>query len=216
VKISIFTPTLDRPDYIVRAGATVLLQTHEDWEWVVLDVGRIPVGRLLPADPRIRYFREPPAQGPAADFQRALERTTGEVVHPLGDDDMLMRNALEIAATEIAGYQWLVGMTQLYDANGKPWTTRGGSRESFEQTMEGAYMLGGAIYWRRELSERLGGFNPEFTGAADVDLYMRFGRDSKPRIIPDVLYLYVDHPNTDSQRNAQRQARAVRRIISNS
>ena len=175
-------------------------------------VGRIPVKQLLPSDPRIRYVAAPPAQGPARDFQRALDLCTGEVVHPLADDDMLKRDALEIASSEIGEHQWLVGATTLYDPDGQPWATRGGTRESFDQTMAGEFMLGGAVYWRRELTERIGGFDADFDGAADVDLYMRMGRDSVPKIIPDVLYLYRDHPGTDSRVRAQNQARQVRRI----
>lgn len=213
MKISIFTPTLDRPDTLTRAATSVLLQTHEDWEWIVLDVGRIYVGSLLPRDPRIRYYCGSPAQGPAADFQRALELTTGEVVHPLSDDDMLMRDALEIVSSEMDGQQWLVGKTLIYDLDNNPIIERGGTRKSFEDTMAGRYMLGGAVYWRRELSDRLGGFNPDFTGAADVELYMRFGRDNEPKIIPDLLYLYFDHLKTDSRLNAKRQAEQVQRII---
>jgi glycosyltransferase involved in cell wall biosynthesis len=214
MKVSIFTPTMNRPDLLVRAATSVLLQTHTDWEWVVLDVGSIPVGQLLPKDRRIRYVRDPPNLGPALDFQRALELTTGEVVHPFADDDMLMRNALEIASSEIGDHQWLVGMTQLYDLDGHPWTTRGGTRESFVRTMAGEYLLGGAIYWRRELTERVGGFNADFDTAADFDLYVRFGRDSEPKIIPDILYLYMDHEQTNSRLEARKQARAVRRIVS--
>lgn len=213
MKISVFTPTLDRPEFIVRAATSVMLQTHEDWEWLVLDVGAEPIEHLLPSDWRIQYLHAPPAQGPAADFQRALELTTGEVVTPLADDDMIRRDALEIVATEIKGHDWLVAMTQLYDDDGKPWLTRGGTRESYEQTMAGEYMLGGAVYWRRELTERVGGFNPAFSGAADVDLYMRFGRDCEPRIIPDITYLYMDHPNTNSRLQAKNQGRQVRRIV---
>jgi glycosyltransferase involved in cell wall biosynthesis len=211
--ISIFTPTLDRPDMLTRAATSVLLQSHEDWEWIVLDVGRIPVGRLLPPDRRIHYFRIGSALGPAADFQRALELTSGEVVHPLSDDDMLTREALEIVSSEMGEHEWLVGKTLIYDDNGEIAMERGGTAESFRKTMEGKYMLGGGVYWRRTLSDRLGGFNPSFSGAADVELYMRFGRDCEPRIIPDVLYLYFDHPGTDSRLNAQRQGRQVQRIL---
>jgi glycosyltransferase involved in cell wall biosynthesis len=212
--ISIFTPTRDRPAMLTRAAVSVLTQTHEDWEWVVLDVGRVPVGQLLPKDRRIRYVRDPPAQGPAADFQRALELTRGDIVSPLSDDDMLARQALEIAVTELKGAEWLVAKTHLLDEQGNVWAERGGTRESFAQTMAGEYMLGGAIYWRRSLSDRLGGFDPDYSGAADVELYMRFGRAVEPRIISDVLYLYHDHLDTDSRVHAKRQARQVERIVS--
>lgn len=213
MKISVFTPTLDRPDFLKRAAVSVLLQTHQDWEWVVMDVGQEPAQHVLPADNRIRYRYQPPAQGPAPDYQRALDLCTGEVVHPLGDDDLLMRNALEIVASEMNGHDWLVGTTELYDANGRMRRKLGGTQQSFDRTMAGSFVLGGAVYWRRTLSDRLGGFNPDFSGAADVDLYMRFGRDSAPRIIPDVLYRYTDHPGTDSRRNPTNQHNQVRRIL---
>ena len=69
-------------------------------------------------------------------------------------------------------------------------------------------MLGGAIYWRHELTDLLGGFNTNYESAADYDLYTRFAQHSTPRIIPDVLYHYTDHPDTDSHRNNVRQQAA--------
>lgn len=216
MKISVFTPTLNRPQTLLVACTSMLLQSYANWEWVVLDVGDPPAGEGLPLelDSRIRYVHEPPARGPARDFQRALELTSGELVMPLADDDRLMSHALQTIADEIGEHEWLVGTTQLYDERCVMWTTRGGTRESFEQTMAGEYMLGGAVCWRRELSDRLGGFDPAYDGAADFELYTRFGREVEPKIISEVLYCYFDHPRTDSRLNAKRQMRAARRVVS--
>lgn len=198
-----------------RAGRSVLYQTYENWEWIVLDVGtdRIAVN-AVPDDSRVLYFWRPPAEGPARDFQRALQRCTGNIIHPLSDDDELVPEALETVVREIGDAEWLVGTTHLLDVDGVPWASRGGTEESFAQTMCGEYMLGGAVYWRRSLSDRVGGFNPSFDSAADMDLYMRFGKAAQPKIIPDLLYLYHDHDETDSRVNVERQSRQVTRIRS--
>jgi len=75
-------------------------------------------------------------------------------------------------------------------------------------------MLGGAIYWRKSLTDEIGGFNSEFDGAADFDLYTRFLNHSDPKRLKDsVLYLYTDHPATDSRVNQDRQADATQRIV---
>lgn len=204
---------MNRPRMLARAGRSVLAQTYKDWEWIVLDVGteRIAV-ESVPDDPRVMYFWRPPNEGPARDFQRALNRSGGEIVHPLSDDDELVPEALETVAREIGDAEWLVGLTHLLDVDGVPWAGRGGDYESFTQTMNGEYMLGGAVYWRRSLTDRVGGFDPRFDSAADMDLYMRFGRAATPKIIPDLLYLYHDHPETDSRVNGQKQSAQVRRV----
>jgi hypothetical protein len=79
-------------------------------------------------------------------------------------------------------------------------------------TRQGQYMLGGAIFWRKSLTDRLGGFKSEFDGAADFDLYLRFLNDSEPALSKEILYLYEDHAETDTRVNHGRQADATQRI----
>jgi glycosyltransferase involved in cell wall biosynthesis len=192
--------------------ASVLAQTFNDWELVVYDVGKEPVESLIPKDPRIRYVRGE-CRGPAADFQAALELATGNILSPLSDDDRLPRHALGTAVAALGQADWLVGRTVLVTPKGEPIAFRGGCYEHVEETRHGMYMLGGAVYWRKTLTDRLGGFRSEFDGAADFDLYRRFLKHTEPAICPDVLYLYTDHDDTDTRVNAERQQDATRRIM---
>lgn len=164
----------------------------------------------VPSDRRIRYY-EGERKGPAADFHSALELAHGVLIHPLSDDDRLPPHALETARASIGDSQWLCGGTVIVNDNG-PWAIRGGKRSYVTATLEGRYELGGAIYWRKELTDRIGGFNTEFDGAADFDLYLRFLEDCEPVLCPQVLYLYNDHAGSDSRANAGRQADASNRI----
>jgi glycosyltransferase involved in cell wall biosynthesis len=201
------TPTWNRPDDLERCIGSVLNQTFQDWEQIVYNVGE-PVE--VPADPRIRYY-EGERKGPAADFQACLDLARGEVVHPLSDDDRLPPHALATAVAALGDRQWLVGGTVIVGEQG-PWAIRGGRQTYLTQTREGQYMLGGAIYWRKELSDRVGGFKTEFDGAADFDLYLRFLDESEPALTAQVLYLYNDHAQSDSRANAGRQLDASQRI----
>lgn len=164
----------------------------------------------MPDDPRIRYV-EGTRAGPAADFQAALDLAGGRIIHPLSDDDRLPPHALETAAGALGEHDWLIGGTVINGANG-PWAIRGGRPSHITDTREGRYMLGGAVYWRKELSDRVGGFNSEFDGAADFDLYLRFLDAAEPALTRQVLYLYTDHAGSDSRANAARQQDASRRI----
>jgi glycosyltransferase involved in cell wall biosynthesis len=211
-KLTIFTPTKDRPDWIVRCVRSVLNQTYQTWEMVVYDVGDEAVEDLIPSDPRIRYERGE-CCGPAQDFQSALDLATGQVVTPLSDDDRLPRHALQTAVESIGEADWLVGRTVLVNTQGEPVAFRGGTWDHIEETRHGMYMLGGAVYWRKSLSDELGGFSSDFDGAADFDLYRRFLRHSEPARTLDTLYIHTVHPQQDTLVNQERQADATKRIM---
>lgn len=207
---SVITPTRDRPDMVLAAIESVRAQTHQEWEQIVYDVGDTPFGPP-PSDPRIRYVRGE-CRGPAADFQAALDLARGDVITPLSDDDRLPRHALATVRREIGDHEWLNGRTVLVNEDGEPVAFRGGTFAHVDDTRHGRYMLGGAVYWKRSLTDRLGGFDSAFDGAADFDLYTRFLNDSDPKLVQDVLYIYTDHPGTDTRVNAARQADASQRI----
>lgn len=213
MKVSILTPTKDRPGFVERAIASVRAQSYQDWELILYDVGERSILDRVPRDSRIRY-RRGVAEGPAADFDWCLRQATGDLVHPLSDDDELPSYALAHAVSEISDHEWLIGSTVLRNEAGDVFAYRGGTREALTATLAGEYMLGGAVYWRKTLSDRVGGFRAEYDGAADFDLYLRFARAAEPRIIPDVLYLYTDHAGTDSRVRAENQQHQSARIRS--
>ena len=207
MKFSILTPTLDRPEFLNRAIRSVLNQDHEDWEQIVYNVGAHEV--RVPADARIKLFRGD-RQGPALDFQFCLEQATGDVITPLSDDDRLAPGALSKGAGAIGDRLWLNGLTAYLDHTGRQLGQRGERVDL--RLLRKRFELGGAVYWRKELTDRLGGFDPVYDGAADHDLYLRFAEDSEPAFVPEELYLYTDHPGTDTNTNSSRQSHASYKV----
>lgn len=142
-----------------------------------------------------------------------MDLAEGEIVTPLSDDDRLPRHAFAAALGAFGDADWLVGRTVLITPQGEPVAFRGGTWDHLEETRYGMYMLGGAVYWRKSLTDKLGGFDSDFDGAADFHLYRRFLRHSEPARTLDTLYLYTDHPLTDTRVNHERQADATARIM---
>jgi glycosyltransferase involved in cell wall biosynthesis len=208
MRFSILSPTLNRPEFLERCIQSVVRQTHVDFEQIVYNVGE---SVDVPDDPRVKLF-EGERRGPAADFQAALDLSGGDIVVPLADDDRLPPHALARAAVLIGDREWLCARTVLVNPDGIPVALRGGTKDACEMTRRGQYMLGGAIFWRKSLTDRIGGFKSEFDGAADFDLYLRFLNESEPALSKEILYVYSAHPDTDSARNAARQADASQRI----
>ena len=93
MRVSIIIPTYNRPDYLTRALASVLAQTHTDWEALVIDDGdgrgvaaAQALGNFL-GDSRIKS-RKNGGQGQVDARNTALEHASGEVIALLDDDDL--------------------------------------------------------------------------------------------------------------------------------
>lgn len=212
MKVSILLATKNRPDWVQTAIASVLAQTDHNWELVVLDNGE-SIEQLIPADQRIQYHHAT-ASGSADAFNQALRFATGDVVTPLADDDQIAPQTVATIRSRIGEYEWGYartayirdGVTLFY--LGDPWDL---------SRLRQFYYLGGAVFWRKSLSDRIGGFDPAFDLVGDYDLYLRFGEAATPIFLADeVLYLYHDHPLTDTNVHAQLQQERVAAIRSRS
>jgi len=208
-RFSLLTPTRDRAEWLPRALESVLAQTFQNWELIVYDNGETHSKHLVPDDPRIRYYRGP-ADGPADAFQKTLELARGQIIHPFSDDDRLTPGALSTVDREIGDFEWLVGYTSYEDEQGQHRFLLGGEVDL--DHLKRDYYLGGAIYWKRSLTDRLGGFSLDHDGAADYDLYLRFAKNAPAKFVPAVLYRYTDHPGTDSHVRAGNQMMQTSKI----
>ena len=212
MKFSVILPTKDRPDWVIHAVQSVMGQSHTDWEIIVLDNSNEPYWPTSPwLDHRVRYLHAR-CDGVADAYNRALELATGDIIVPLGDDDVLPVDTLKVSDELFGDALWLNGRTWIVDTAGSVIAERGGNYSSLGTTLAGTYWLGGAVHWRKSLTDRLGNFSLEYDGAADFDLYLRFLKDSDPVVTEHVMYVYRDWPGTDSRVRAENQAAMSRKI----
>lgn len=199
MKVSILTPTKNRREFLKKNIECVRNQTYGNWEHIIFDNGDEPVADLIPQnDPRY-VFIEGEASGPAEAFNVCLRAATGDIIHPYSDDDILPPDAVEWAVSAFKlrpMVEWLIGKTTIETPDGRVLHRRG---EKFSEAGMRRYMvLGGAVYWRKSLSDRVGEFDLEFDGAADYDLYWRFGRAGTSCFVNHLMYRYIDHPQADT------------------
>jgi len=108
MRFSILLPTRNRLEYLRFAVESVLRQDFDDWEVVVQDncsdqdvEGYV---RSL-GDARIRYFRTDSFVPVTENWNHALDKSRGDYVIMLGDDDCLLRGALAAAHKMILRHQ---------------------------------------------------------------------------------------------------------------
>lgn len=97
--ISIIIPTYNRKDLLPRAISSVLKQTYQDFEIIVVDDGSIDGTadfiKTNYSDPRIRYFEFDKNRGVNEARNKGLEEARGEIIALLDSDDEWFDNALE-------------------------------------------------------------------------------------------------------------------------
>ena len=95
--VSVVVPTHNRPGLLAEALGSIVRQTYDRWEILVVNDGETPVDDIVrKSDPvgRIRLIRHRRPFGPAAARNTALRVAAGEIVAYLDDDDLFRPNHL--------------------------------------------------------------------------------------------------------------------------
>jgi len=94
MKFSVLLPTRNRLDLLALAIETVRRQDYDDWEIIVSDnfSDEDIEGHLRSLEePRIKYFRTNSFVPVTDNWNNALDKSSGDYIIMLGDDDGLMR-----------------------------------------------------------------------------------------------------------------------------
>lgn len=94
MKFSVLLPTRNRLELLKQALHSVLCQDYEDWEVVISDnFSDEDIYAYISAlnEPRIKYFRTTSFVPVTENWNSALEKSSGDYVIMLGDDDCLMK-----------------------------------------------------------------------------------------------------------------------------
>ena len=91
-RISVVIPTRERADTLAQTLRTCVAQDYDNLEIVVHDNASSPATAEAVerhGDERVRYFRSDKRLSMRANWEAALERTTGDYVIYIGDDDLV-------------------------------------------------------------------------------------------------------------------------------
>ncbi|HAZ29024.1 MAG TPA: hypothetical protein DCY48_04615 [Candidatus Magasanikbacteria bacterium] len=97
--VSVIIPTHNRPAILEKAVESVLGQTFQDFELIIVDDGGVlPLDTTQPlfTNPKIRMFRHEKSLGGGAARNTGIRNARGEYVAFLDDDDFWLPNKLEI------------------------------------------------------------------------------------------------------------------------
>jgi glycosyltransferase involved in cell wall biosynthesis len=204
---------------VERAVMSILAQTYEDLELIVIDDGSIDgsgplLDRIAASDARVRVMHQENTGLTKALIRGCLEARGDFIARQDADDWSHPHRIAEQVArlVEDPGLGFVSCATQYVGPNGEPLTIVSRSADSATATrglLENR--LGppahGSVMFRREIYHRAGGYRPQFYFAQDADLWLRMAEVARVAYLPEVRYAFLRETESTSglNRPVQRQ-----------
>lgn len=187
VRISVVVPSYNSGRYLREALASALAQEPPPFEVVVQDGGSsdetLDVLREFGSD--VAWVSQPD-NGQADALNKAISRSSGDVVVWLNADDLLLPGAFAKAARAFDAdpdTELVYGGYLLIDGDGHRMKEYESSpydpRRVFTQ---GCYIFSGSMFLRRSLLDRVGPFDVALRACMDLDFLLRVGPVNAVRI----------------------------------
>ena len=204
-KVSVIIPTYNRADLLPRAVNSVLAQTYQDYEILIVDdCSSDDTQQAIAAfdDPRIRPFRHDRNRRAAAARNMGIAEARGEYIAFLDDDDEWLPTKLGgqvvLLDSSLANVGLVYGwMDRMEDSTGR-------LIPSYRDTIEGDIfedslalnIPGGTIVLlvRSTVAREVGGFEESLTRFDDADFICRVTQRYDVAVLPEVVAkAHFDH-----------------------
>lgn len=195
--VSVIMPTYNRAELIGDAINSVLLQTYDNFEFIIIndasnDNTEEVILKFVKLDDRIKYFKNEKNLYIARSLNRGIGLSRGEYIARIDDDDLWVDNQkLEKQINFLENNKEYVivgtGNVAIYKKAGikikslKPIT----DKEIRNNMLWGCPFLHPSTVFRRSGIEKLGGYNEAIKQAEDYDLWMRLGKIGKMYNFPE-------------------------------
>jgi hypothetical protein len=219
-RVSIVIPCYNGARFLGQAIESCLSQTMPSLEVIVVDDASPDdcaeiAGRYAQSDERITIIRREKNGGVAEAFNTGFRSARGDVFTRLAQDDAFCDDAMQRLTQALdshpeAGlvYGDCIGMNehgQLASPNSTP---------EPESALLFGNRIGLCVVWRREVWDRIGGFNSEFDAAEDYEYWLRVWNHYPIAKCPGPPLLRVRrHAQHGSLLYSEKQEQAMLRIL---
>lgn len=206
-RVSVTIPACNQAHYLAYALQSVVSQTYNDWEAIIVDDGSTDGTCSVVesfVDSRIRYIYQE-NQGLSAARNTGIRTARGEFLAFLDADDGWEREFLRRCTEILAADRTLAGVyghTCFMDESGKVLPRIGGyplPRDAFRQRiLEGGFFPVHAALVRAEIVRAVGSFDEQLTSLEDWDLWIRVSSRHQMLGIAEPLVRYRLYPGSMS------------------
>jgi len=194
--VSVIIPTYNRAHVLARSIQSVLNQTFQDFELIIVDDGSTDDTESLVnrfSSKKIKYVRHQKNQGGSPARNTGIRLAKGDYIAFLDDDDEWMPEKLERQMEVICKAPPEVGVLytkfRQYDRFGDYVPQRRLAKKEgnlFKQLLGECFLGLGTTLIRKECFDKVGLFNENILYARDWDLLLRISQHYQ--------FLYIDEP----------------------
>jgi len=199
--VSVIIPTHNRAHLLQRTLESVLKQSTENLEVIVVDDGSTDGSGALAAamDPRVSVLRNPEPAGVSVARNRGIASASGEWIAFCDDDDLWAPNKLQqqLTAADAAGANWVYAGDvnvddQLRVLSGGPPPDPAAVMARLPRSNPLA-SGGSNVVVRSNILAEVGTFDPTLRRTEDWDLWIRIASKGPPACVREPLVAYRFH-----------------------
>jgi glycosyltransferase involved in cell wall biosynthesis len=199
-KISVITPSYNQAAFIEQTLRSVLDQNYPNLEYIVIDGGSTDgsVEIIQKYADRLDYWVSEKDNGQSHAINKGFLRATGDILCWLNSDDYFLPGTLDFVAEQLGvetGTHAIAGHCRFVYTDGTPPMVLKGDYTSYEELIKfwtSYEMHQPAIFWRREVYEKIGLLNEDLHYIMDFDYWTRiakhFGFKPVDRILACATY----------------------------
>jgi hypothetical protein len=215
--VSVLVPVRNGERFLADAVGSVLSQTFDDLELLVVDDGSTDstpeiLERFASKDQRLVVHRRKPARSLPEVLNFAAELARAPLLARLDADDVALPDRLQLQVEFLSAHPevaLLGGQVPLIDESGHrfaraeyPLT----DEDLQEALRQGNPFVHSAMVMRREAFEAVGGYRVNFEHAEDLDLWLRIAEGRHIANLPDDVVEYRIHGNQQTLHKQDEQA----------
>ena len=220
--VSVVLPVYNGSTYLRAAIDSVLAQTFDRFELIVVDDGSTDespqiVKTYVERDPRVRLVSRPNT-GIVGALNDGLAVARADLIARMDADDIALPQRFAKQVRFLQQHDSVVivgGAYEVIDEKSRPLTVL--SPPQSDDELQPKALAGHTcichptVMMRREAVEAVGGYHEPYRDAEDLDLYLRLGERGELANVPDVVLRYRMHAGSVSGQRAASQREVSRR-----
>lgn len=210
-KISLIVPMYNTNEKFFKELVDCLIaQTYTNWELCLADGSKEKnekLTKIIESDNRIKYKFLNENKGISGNSNEAVKLATGDYIALFDHDDLLAPYALYEVVKCInknPNAEFIYSDEDKIDEHGN--RSEGYFKPDFSpDTLRCQNYICHFSIFKKELMQKLGGFNKKFDGAQDYDIFLRMSEVVKPeniKHIPRILYHWRVHKDSTAKLNS--------------
>jgi len=218
--VSVILPAFNAEKYIAEAIDSILGQTYSNFELIILnDCSKDRTEEIVLSydDPRIVYLKNEENLGVAATLNKGLEVARGEYTARMDADDISLPERFEKQVAYLDANEDIAVLGTNVESFNESGTISSGwsAQDPLQTKVDMLFACGMAhpsVMMRTDVIRALGGYDVEFNGLEDYELWCRVLEQHQITTLPDILLRYRVH-NSQVTQNPSLQYRELYRVL---